>query len=169
MELLICFFIFLAKVIETALATFRIIIISNGKKLFGAILSGIISIVWIISTMMVVADMSKYPLRVVFFALGCFAGSYLGSIIEEKMAMGDMVLMIITDDNLGIKICKVLKEKNYEVTFTKGNGKDNTKNIVIAYIPRKERLSVTKIIRNIDSKAIIISENANMIEQKNNV
>jgi Uncharacterized protein conserved in bacteria len=163
MELLICFFIFLAKVIETALATFRIIIIASGRKIFGAILSGIISVVWIISTMMAVVDMKKYPLRVIFFAIGCFAGSYLGSIIEEKMAMGDMVLMIITDDNFGQKICEILKEKNFEVTFTKGNGQDNTKNIVIAYIPRKERMRVTKIIRDIDNKAIIISENANLI------
>lgn len=163
MNFLICLFIFGAKVIETALATFRIIIISNGKKFWGAILSGVISIVWIITTGMVVLDLSKHPFRAAFLAFGCLVGSYLGSLIEEKMAMGNNMMVIITNQALGPLMCADLRSFNYAVTVTKGTGKDGIKHILFVMVPRKERLEVSAIVKKIDKNAVIITENAQMI------
>ena len=52
--------IFIMKVIENALATLRVIIVSNGKKLIGAILSLLMSIIWVISTSLVVQNFTNY-------------------------------------------------------------------------------------------------------------
>lgn len=163
MDIWICLFIFGAKVIETALATFRIIIISNGKKFWGAILSGVISIVWIVTTGMVVLDLARHPLRAVCLALGCLVGSYLGSLIEEKMAMGNNMMIIITNGALGPLMCDDLRRDNYAVTVTKGNGKDSMKHILFVMVPRKQRLEVSAIIKKIDKDAVIITENAQII------
>ncbi len=161
MEILTCFFILIAKITETSLATFRIIVINNGKKLLGAFLSGVISIVWMISTSMVVLDISHHPFRVLFLALGCFLGSYLGSFIEEKMAMGDNMLMAVTNHTLGEEICNDLRNHGYAVTYTKATGKDSIKHILIILIPRKKREEVLSIIEKTDKKALIISQSAN--------
>lgn len=160
MEICTCLFILLAKVLETSLATFRIIVINNGKKVLGAILSGIISIVWLISTSMVVLDVTHHPFRVLFLAFGCFLGSYLGSFIEEKMAMGTNILMVITNNILGSLICDDLRECGYAATYTKATGKDSIKNILIIMIPRKKREEVLEIIEQRDQNAMIISQNA---------
>jgi len=48
--------IFSSKVIENALATLRLIVVANGKKLIGSFLNLIISIIWIISTSLVVQN-----------------------------------------------------------------------------------------------------------------
>ena len=42
--------IFIFKIIEDALATLRLIVVSNGKKVFGAILQFIVTLIWIILT-----------------------------------------------------------------------------------------------------------------------
>ena len=49
MNFITYFLIFMAKVIENTLGTLRLIIVANGKKVFGAILQGIIAIIWAIS------------------------------------------------------------------------------------------------------------------------
>ena len=77
--------IFLFKVIENTLSTLRIIVISKKRKLLGAILQGTISIIWIISTSMVVINIQKDPLKILSFTLGALIGSYIGSIVEEKL------------------------------------------------------------------------------------
>ncbi|MDD3341908.1 MAG: DUF2179 domain-containing protein [Bacilli bacterium] len=163
MDLILCLFIFVAKVIETALATFRIIIISNGKKFWGAVLSGTIALVWIVTTSMVVLDLAAHPYRAVFLALGCFVGSYLGSLIEEKMAMGSNMMMVISNDVLGPLLYESLRQYKYAVTVTKANGKDSMKYILFMMVPRKERNEISEIIKKIDKDAVIITETAQMI------
>ena len=53
------FLIFFNKVIENTLSTVRIIVIAKDKKLLGAILNGLISLVWIFSTSMVIHNLNK--------------------------------------------------------------------------------------------------------------
>ena len=54
--MIILIYIFLSKIIENAIATLRLIVVSNGKKMLGAILNLIISVIWIISTSLVVVN-----------------------------------------------------------------------------------------------------------------
>ena len=91
--------IFISKVIENALATLRLIVVSNGKKWLGAILQFLIAIVWVFVTGIVVTDIKKDPLKIVFFAIGSFAGSYIGSMIEERLALGNNMISAIVNSN----------------------------------------------------------------------
>ena len=51
------FLIFFNKVVENMLSTVRIIVIAKNKKILGAILNGLISLVWIFSTSMVISNL----------------------------------------------------------------------------------------------------------------
>ena len=75
--------ILIAKILENTLSTLRIILIANRKKLIGALLQGIIVTLWIITAGIVIIDIQKDILKIVFFVLGSIIGSYLGSSIEE--------------------------------------------------------------------------------------
>lgn len=79
------FLIFFNKVVENTLSTVRIIVIAKEKKLLGAILNGLISLVWIFSTSMVIHNLNKDFFKIATFCLGAIIGSYLGSIIENKI------------------------------------------------------------------------------------
>ena len=83
MNIIIYILIFAFKITENTLSTIRIIAIAHRKKLLGAILQGTVSIIWIISTSLVVIDI-KNPIKIISFTLGAIIGSYLGSTIEEK-------------------------------------------------------------------------------------
>lgn len=152
------FFIFFAKTIENILATLRIIVLSNHKKLFGAILNLCMALIWIFSTVSILSNFTKAPFNIVAYALGCFTGSYLGCVVEEKLALGDNMLTCITSENSRIE--KKLRELGYLITTVDGYGVDSNKKVLLIMIPRKKKYRVARLIKLIDNKATIISERA---------
>lgn len=152
MNISLYIFIFLSKITENAISTLRMILVSNGKKMLGAVLNLIISIIWIISTSLVVVNNDL--LKILVFALGSFIGSYIGSLMEEKIAIGSNMLFTITKKEIEIK--NKLDELNYN-SYIMNN------DILIVMVDRKKRKDVLNIIRNIDDKCIIISESARQL------
>ena len=147
--------IFILKILENALGTLRLIIVSNGKKVEGAVLNFLLSVVWVISTSMVVIDNNIY--KILVFAFGSLIGSYVGSVLEEKIALGNNMLFIIS--------------KKYELIKSKlNNSKINcyliSKDIVIVMTSRKKRKEVIDLILNIDNQSEIISETAKQLVLK---
>lgn len=142
--------IFLSKIIENTLATLRIILVSNGKKKLGAILQGLVTLLWLIITGVVLIDINKNILKIVFFCLGCTFGSYLGSYIEEKLALGTNTIIAIIDDKYNDIIYNTLK--NYQINTISIY---NNKIIIMIVLPRKKTIYVNKIINKIDNKSII--------------
>ena len=140
-------FIFICKILENSIATLRLIIVSNGKKLEGAILNFILSFIWIISTSLVVLNNNIY--KVLIFAIGSLIGSYVGSILEEKIALGNNMLFVVSK--------KYKKIKNIENTYL------INKDILMIMVKRKNRRNVIDKILSIDNKAIIISESAKQL------
>ena len=156
----IYFLIFIFKVLENTLSTLRIIVVANGRKLLGSILQGVIALVWAFSTGLVVVDVLKDPFKVVSFTLGSLVGSYIGSLIEEKIAMGTNMLTAVIDKSYSSKIIISLKKQKYDVIVLNGKRKDEFKNIIFIMVKRKKRNDVIKLIKNIDSNSTVIVESA---------
>ena len=144
---MIYLFIFICKILENSIGTLRMIIVSNGKKLEGAILNFILSFIWIISTSLVVLNNNIY--KILIFAIGSLIGSYMGSILEEKIALGNNMLFIVSKEYK--KISKL--ENTYLIN----------KDILMIMVKRKKRKEIIDKILNIDNKAIIISESAKQL------
>ena len=160
MNIILYLIIFVSKTIEVALGTLRLIVVANGKKIIGAILQGIISIVWILIAGMVVINIDKDPIKIVAFAVGCTVGSYIGSYIEEKMALGNNMLIAIVDKDLEKNISSEIRKRNFAVTISNGYGKEKERSILIIMVARKKRQLVVGIIKKFDKNAMIVAENA---------
>ena len=148
--------IFLSKIIENAVGTLRLIVVANGKKKLGAILQGIVALVWIFGTGIVIIDINKDMFKIVIFVVGSIVGSYLGSIIEEKIALGSNMLICITKE----KYEQLIKNKlnNYKITTI--CEKNNNYSILLIVLKRKEISKIIKILKRIDKEIVIISEKA---------
>lgn len=164
MNIILYFIIFISKTIELALGTLRIIIIANGRKIFGAILQGVIAIVWMCITGVVIVNITKDPFKIVAFALGSAFGSYVGSMIEEKMAIGSNMLIIVIKKELEEKIISIIKNNGYKVTNVEGCDKE--KSILVVVLTRKDRKRIVNLIRNEDKDVTIIANNAFKLNNK---
>ena len=145
------FLIFISKVIENGLSTLRLIVVANGKKILGAFLQFTISLVWILVTGIVVNDLLNDPLKIIFFALGSLVGSYTGSIIEEKIALGDILMNCITNNK---EVNDYIKSIGYNTSILKTDNKD----ILLFVIPRRKKVEIINNIKSIDKDVLIFSE-----------
>ena len=107
--MLIYILIFISKIIENALSTLRLIVVANGKKKIGAILQGIIALVWIFVTGIVIIEVNKDPIKIIVFCIGSTVGSYLGSLLEEKIGIGTNMLICVVKEIYEQKLKQTLQ------------------------------------------------------------
>ena len=79
---MIYFLIFISKVVESALSTLRLILVANGKKILGMILQFFITLVWVITTSIVIIDIKNDYFKALAFILGASLGLSLIHISE---------------------------------------------------------------------------------------
>lgn len=147
--------IFFLKLLENAIGTIRMIIATNGNKFLGSVLQFLIGIVWVMSASLAITDIQNDPVKVLIFALGSAIGSYVGCVVENKLAIGDNVLLCISAEE---KLLDVLKNHEYAFTVLLGSGLRQQNYVIIIAISRKIKKSLITLIKQTDEHAMIISE-----------
>ncbi|MBR3229914.1 MAG: hypothetical protein IKF91_03710 [Bacilli bacterium] len=142
---MVYFLVFIFKIIEDALATLRLIVVSNGRKLLGSILQFICTIIWIVLTGSVLIDFLDDFGKVIAFSIGSFFGSYLGCLIEEKIALGTNSFIFKYNSNMN----RLLNDYNHVFL---------SNDLIMIMAPRKRAIDVIKVVKECDKDALVISE-----------
>ena len=156
MKILIYLAIFIFKIIEDALATLRLIVVSNGKKKLGAILQFVVTLIWIILTGTVLMGLQKDIFKAIAFAVGALFGSYLGSVLEEKMALGTNVFIVELNYKKALELIKILEEEKFQISKFRSSNQENV--ILMITGARKQTKKIVSTVKEIDKEAIILSE-----------
>lgn len=147
--------ILLVKVFEVSLGTVRIVLITKGERGKGAILGVIEVIIWLSLVSTVLSNVTEDPMKVVVYAIGFGMGNYLGSIVEEKIALGTTRIEIIVLQEHAQEVTTALREEGYAVTEIDGCGKDHERKILISIVPRKLVKHYVEIAKAKQSNAMI--------------
>ena len=144
--------IFISKILENTLSTLRIIVVSNGKKKLGAILQGLVALIWIFVTGVVIIDINKDIVKILFFVIGSIVGSYLGSCLEEKIALGTNLVIIKSNKLDELKYVF----RNYNIII-----KDN---YLLFISQRKNTKDIVNKTSSIDNNSKIILEKIKIVK-----
>ena len=144
-------FIFLARVVDMSLTTMRTLMLVRGKGLIAASIGFFQVIIYITALNKVVSGLSN-PVNLLAYALGFATGNYMGTLIEEKLAIGLTTVQIISHKNgIGDKI----RDMGFGVTSLEGKGREGIKEVLIVSLPRKELDNLLAFIDKNDSHAFI--------------
>lgn len=159
---LIPIFIFLARIIDVSISTIRIIFLGKGFRKFAAILGFIESVVWITAISQIMQNLNN-PVYYLFWGLGFAAGTYIGMVIESRLAMGQVVVRIITRHDAA-ELSEFLFSKRYSITSVdaKGTLADNVK-IMFLVIQRQQIPEVVSIIKQYNPHAIYTVEDLRLV------
>ncbi|NPV42719.1 hypothetical protein H0A61_02836 [Koleobacter methoxysyntrophicus] len=146
-------FIFFARVIDVSLMTTRTLMIVRGKRAYAAFIGFFEIIIYIIALNKVVNNLDN-PANILAYALGFATGNYMGSFIEEKMALGNIAAQIIPKKN-GDDLQEVLRDEGFGVTVLEGMGKEGTKKILNVALKRKNLPKLLDIVNRFDDGAFI--------------
>jgi uncharacterized protein YebE (UPF0316 family) len=103
--------IFVSRIFDVSIGTLRIIFVSRGKKYIAPVLGFFEVLIWLIAISQIMQNLNNV-LCYVAYAGGYAMGTFVGIRIEEKLALGILVVRIIlTEDG-----CK-LKERLHPVVM----------------------------------------------------
>ncbi|NLC63514.1 MAG: DUF2179 domain-containing protein [Thermoanaerobacterales bacterium] len=143
--------IFLARVIDVSCATVRTLMIVKGNKLQAALIGFFEVIIYITALNQVIGTLDK-PLNLIVYALGFAAGNYVGSFVEEKLALGLMTVQVVTE-NIGLS--KHIRDNGFGVTVLEGRGKEGFRQLLIISLSRRDLPRLMKLIDELDKDVFV--------------
>lgn len=154
-EFLFLVIIVVAKVIEVSIGTLRIVMITKGERKIGSVLAFIEVIIWCVLVGSVLGSINEAPLRMIAYSLGFAIGNYVGSYLEEKIAIGLSEIHVILMEEHSAKVAGALRDAGFAVTQIKAQGKSHPREMLMLYVPRNKIKTCVKIIQAVEGNAVI--------------
>jgi uncharacterized protein YebE (UPF0316 family) len=155
--------IFLARICDVTLDTLRIIYVSRGMKFLAPVIGFVEVLIWLIAITQIFKNLSN-PVCYVAYAGGFAMGNLIGILIEEKMAIGTVVIRIITQKDAEALIDR-LKESRYGVTHVDAQGAMGQVKIIFTIVKRKAINSVLEIVRGCNPLAFYTIEDVRSVRK----
>lgn len=152
-QLLLALTVFLARVADVSLGTFRHAMVIRGKKIPAFFISFAEALIWVFAVSGVLKDMSD-PLTAVSFALGFACGTFCGMSIENLCKVGDQAVRVFTAD--GESVSSSLRDAGYRVTEFEGKGRDGAVSLIFVQARRREVSKIHGLARIVDPASFIV-------------
>jgi uncharacterized protein YebE (UPF0316 family) len=156
--------VFSARMVDVTLGTLRIIFLSRGRKILAPTLGFVEVFIWITVVSQLIGSANNNVLSYLAFAAGFAVGNYVGMTVEEKLAIGTLVIRIILPKN-GNTLFDRLHEAGYGVTFVDGQGANGPVILVYTVVMRKELEQIIGIIEGAAPKAFYTVEELRSVRQ----
>jgi uncharacterized protein YebE (UPF0316 family) len=148
--LLLPLVVFLAEMSVVTLGTIRVIFISRGRKLLAPILGCFEIVIWLFAIGQIMKNLTDLGCYV-GFAAGFTLGNFLGVLIEKQLAIGNLVIRIITHRDAS-ELIETLKAEQYGLTSIAAEGATGPVKIILIVIKRRELDRVVGLIERFDSR-----------------
>ena len=148
--------IFIARVTDVTFDTMRIIFISKGEKYLPPLLGFFEIMIWLFAIGQVMQNLTNIVYYIAY-AAGFATGNFVGIIIEDKMAIGKLVVRIITRKDAS-ELIEALRSRNYGTTIVDAQGATGSVKLIFTVIKRKDVDDVVSLINHFNPKAFYSME-----------
>ncbi len=158
--------IILARIIDQALGTIKIVFISKGNIKLSPILGFFEVLIWLIAISRIFDNLDN-PITYVAYALGYALGSLIGLKIEQRLAIGVQLIRIITRKNPN-ELIGALRLEGYNITTIKAEGSTGEVGILYSVVNRKNISEFVSIIKETNPNAFYTIEDIRYVSQSIN-
>ncbi len=155
--------IFLSRVLDVSIGTLRIIFVSKGRKYVAPILGFFEVFIWLLAISSIMQNLDNY-VNFVAYAGGFAAGNYVGMQLEEKIALGVMIVRVITQKPAD-KLITTLNTMGFGITSVDARGSKSDVNIIYTIIHRNEMKKVVGIIKEYNPRAFYSVEDVRYVNE----
>lgn len=148
-------FLFFARMADMSLATLRHLLVVRGHRVSAAAI-GFGEIVIYLLALGLMLQQPHSILRIVVFGLGYATGIIVGSLIEERLALGSRLLQV-TVDGSSANLAAQLREDGCSVTSWRGEGLTGEKHVLHVLVPRRRAGALQETIRRLAPNAFVIA------------
>ncbi|HEY8463067.1 MAG TPA: DUF2179 domain-containing protein [Bacillota bacterium] len=152
-----------ARICDVTIGTIRIIFVSRGQKIFASLLGFFEVLIWLIAIGQIMQNLNNFACYIAY-AAGFAMGNYIGITIEAKLAMGVVMVRIITSHD-GSSLITHLKEAGYGVTSIDAKGAIGPVHIIYTVIKRNALNEVVQMIHQFNPKAFYAIEDVRTVRE----
>lgn len=152
--------IFVARVVDVALGTLRILLLARGVRLAGLI-GFFEALIWLLAIGQIVANLTN-PACYVAYAGGFAAGTLAGMALEARLALGMQVVRAITRTDAKGMIDD-LRGRGFGVTIVDAHGQQGLVNITYTVTSRRHVPAVVEVVRAHHPQAFVTIEDVRSV------
>ncbi|MGI1660183.1 MAG: DUF2179 domain-containing protein [Desulfitobacterium sp.] len=132
------------NIIYVSLTTVRFILMIKGLKEWASLLSIIEVFVYLSGLTIILNNLNSYW-NIAAYCIGYGIGVYLGSRIEERLALGYITAQVIVD-SLDDPLPLILRERGFGVTTWVGDGRDEKRLVMLVLTKRNRQKELMDIV-----------------------
>ncbi len=153
----VCFIVCAAKIIEITIQSLKTCMMVKGERLKAAGLGFVECVIWGLVISTIISTLGDNLLLLLFYCLGYATGLFLGSTLENKIALGTSNLEVIANSDSTEKIIDYLKEHKMGYTVFEGYGSTDKMNMIFIVLARKEAPRVLRELRRVSDNKMFVA------------
>lgn len=146
--------IFTSRVVDVSLTTIRTLLVVKSMKVYAAII-GFFEISIYVMALNTVMNNLDNPLNLLTYALGFSCGTYVGIVIENKIALGNLSIQIVPSNSQDKGLKALLRKEGFATTVVIGEGLHGDREILFLTINRKRLGEIKDIVYGYDERAFM--------------
>lgn len=152
--LILCIKIFLVRILDVSLGTFRTIITIKGKAMYASIIGFIEVFVWFLIVREALNTNIESIWIAISYSLGFATGTYIGAILSNHFVESNLSIQIITTK---YSLVNIIRENGYAVSVINVTGKEETeKYLLLIEIKNKSLKHLRSIAQSTDKNSFFI-------------
>jgi uncharacterized protein YebE (UPF0316 family) len=155
--------IFLARVLDVSLGTIRIVFISRGLKYVAPIIGFFEVIIWLLAIRVIMQNLNNFVCYIAYGA-GFGMGTFIGILIEKKLAIGRAMIRIITQKD-ATALINYLRSEGYGVTSQDAQGTKGQVHVIYIVIRRHDYKKIAETIQRFNPKAFFTMEDVSLVSE----
>ena len=156
--------IFVARVADVSINTLRIMFMMNGKKNIVPILGFFEALIWLLAIGQIFQNVNN-PLSYLAYAAGFATGTYVGMTLDEKLALGRVLVRVITPKPLP-SLLEFMKEKDFRFTNVGAEGRYGKVNLLFTVLKRDQLQEFIARVKQSDEKAFYTIESVKRVSEE---
>ncbi|MCF7809965.1 DUF2179 domain-containing protein [bacterium] len=155
--------IFFARIIDVSIGTIRVIFVAKGMKFLAPVLGFFEVLVWLLAIGEILKNLTSWQ-NYIAYACGFAMGNFVGMLIESKIALGNVIIRIITRYEAN-SLVEALREKNFGVTSIDADGRDGPVKILFTLTTRTSIPKILNIVNEYNPNAFYSIEDIRYVSE----
>jgi uncharacterized protein YebE (UPF0316 family) len=159
--------IFFARIADVSINTIRVIYMLGGRRILSSFLGFLEAFIWLIVISQILQHLENY-ISYLAYAGGFAAGIYVGMLIEEKIAFGNVIVRVITQKDASNLIAS-LRNNSFRVTTIDAEGNKGPVSVLFLIVARQQITRFTQIVEKNNPQAIFSIESVKSVRDMQEV
>lgn len=155
-------FIFFARITDVSINTIRVIFMLGGKRFISTALGFFEALVWLLAISQILQNLDSW-VSYLAYAGGFASGIYVGMRIEDRLAIGNVIVRIITQKDAARLIGR-FREHNFRLTVVDAQGSLGPVNIIFLIVSRQNLNKAVELIEQTNPQAVFTIEGVKSVK-----